>query len=309
MKVVAFTIFQSLFILMLVTFTACDKNEVIPDQTMNISGNLKGTGSFVYASFAPLSNKPTTVYYHIPTNTTTSSSILMVFHGAGRDALEHRDALIAKAEQKGILVIVPEFSQANFPGGDGYNLGNVFIDGDNPSANSLNPEGEWAFSLIEPLFDQVKQLTGNTSATYHAFGFSAGAQFAHRLLFFKPAARLNKIVAASSGWFTMLDDQTDFPYGIKESPIQESSFGSLFSKKLTVLIGEADNDPNFPGLRRNSIVDVQGTNRLARAQYFYNHSNQIASGANQTFNWQYISLPNVDHNFTVTAEYAMDQIF
>lgn len=310
MKVYSFAtvLIISLFSIALIS---CDNNETFPEIIDGVEPviTIKGTGSFVFDSFAPLANKPTTVYYHVPSNVTENSRIVVVFHGASRDALESRDALIANADRNQQILIVPEFSNQNFPGGDGYNLGNVFDDGDSPSAATLNNEGEWAFSLIEPLFDYVKLATSNASNSYHVFGFSAGGQFAHRFVFFKPNARYDKVVAASSGWYTMPDDQIDFPYGIKESPILASSLLAIFAKQLTVLIGQADNSTNPPGFRSNAIVDVQGDNRLSRANYFYRQSDSIATSIGATYNWQFVSLPNINHDLVGTANYAFNTIF
>ena len=69
-------------------------------------------------------------------------------------------------------MVAPEFSAELFPG---YNLGNVFRDGENPRRNGLNDEGEWTFSAIEPIFDEIKRRTGNTGERYYIFGHSAGA--------------------------------------------------------------------------------------------------------------------------------------
>jgi hypothetical protein len=77
---------------------------------------------------------------------------------------------------------------------------------------------------------------------------------------------------------------------------------------LTVLIGQADNDPNS-GIRSNAIVDVQGNNRLARANYFYNQSNSIASSIGASYNWQFVSLPNVNHDLVGAADFAFNTIF
>lgn len=297
------------FTMILVSLNSCDDNETIPDESPTGKRFLRGTSSFVFNEFAPLADKPTTVYYHVPEDITNNTKIVMAFHGGSRNASETRDELIALADKNQVILMVPEFSSENFPGGDGYNLGNVFVDGDNPSPSTLNDEGEWAFSLIEPLFDYVKVLAVNQTSTYHVYGFSAGGQFAHRFAFFKPNARIDKLVAASSGWYTMPDDQVDFPYGIKESPISTSSLPSIFSKQLTVLIGESDDNPNAGGLRRNASADVQGTNRLDRAIYFYNQSQDISSNIGATFNWQFVSLPNVSHELVETANYAFNTVF
>ena len=284
----------------------CDKNEVIvPD---NNTG-LKGTGDFVFSSYAPLADKPVRVFYHIPSSTTPLSPVLMVFTGAGRDAEASRDDLIAKADQKGFLVVVPEFSDQYYPGGDQYNLGNIFEDGDHPSPATLNSEDVWTFSIVDPIFNEVKTMTGNESATYDVFGHSAGAQFAHRLLMFKPNAKINRVVEASAGWFTMPDPTVNFPYGTGQSPLQGSNLSYFFSNEMTVMVGALDTDPNSFNLRHTSGADAQGFNRVERAHYFFNESQILAGNAGQTFNWSFVSLPNVGHEFGPEAFAAADILY
>lgn len=287
---------------------SCDKNEDFDKEEEVVVQNLRGTGNFVYTGYAPLSDKPLTVYYHIPETVNDFAPILLVFHGGSRDAKESRDKLISKANLNRLIVIVPEFSEANFPGSDRYNLGNVFVDGDRPSAQTLNNQDIWTFSYVEPLFDHIKLIAGNNNATYHTFGFSAGAQFLHRFLIFKPDARVNKSVAAASGWYTMPDLQIDFPYGTNEAPLNQASLDAFFLKELTVLVGENDNDPNAASLRRNSSADVQGTNRFDRANYFVNQSSTIANSTSSSFNWQLRTLPNTGHDFLPLAAYAIDNV-
>ena len=207
------------------------------------------------------------------------------------------------------IVIVPEFSEANFPGGDQYNLGNVYVDGDNPTANTLNPESEWAFSVIEPLFDYVKTQLGNTNNTYKIFGHSAGAQFAHRFLMFKPNNRAVKTVLSAAGWYTFPDLTIGFPYGFNNSILQNSSRDIFLSKIITVQIGENDNNPNASGLRRNEIVDMQGTNRLDRAVNFFDFCEQSAQALNIDFNWSFSLRPNANHDYTSAAQDAAIILF
>ena len=44
---------------------------------------------------------------------------------------------IDKANEYGVILIAPEFSDLDFPSGNAYNLGNIFIDGNNPSPETL----------------------------------------------------------------------------------------------------------------------------------------------------------------------------
>lgn len=297
---------------LLVVFSlfSCNKNkEEIPVECNSINKIGTESGSFDYSDYAPFGSKVMKVYYYVPASSNDSTPILFVFHGVDRNAKDYRDAMISKAQFHKFIVIAPEFSDANFPTGDKYNLGNVFVDGDNPSSGTLNVESTWTFSVIEPLFDFVKEDLGNTSANYHIFGHSAGGQFAHRFIMFKPNARYDKVVASASGWYTVTDVTTNFPYGFKESPLVNSNFLNLFSKKLIIQVGSLDNDPNASGLRRNTQSDVQGTNRFDRANYFYNAGNQLATNTNIPFNWSlYINLGK-DHNYVQASLSAADLIF
>ena len=83
-----------------------------------------------------------------------------------------------------------------------------------PHSKSINDENEWSFSIIEPLFDSVKSSLSLESEKYNLFGFSAGAQFVHRFIQFKPDARFDKVVAGAAGWYTVPDNSIPFPYGI-----------------------------------------------------------------------------------------------
>ncbi len=283
-----------------------DNSEATINEPTILNEFVTGSGFFEFSDFQFSTIK---TYYHIPISVTNDSPIVFVFHGAGRNAKDYRDAMITKANQFSFIVIAPEFSIANFPGGDGYNLGNVFVDGDNPSIGTLNPEGEWAFSAIEPLFDLIKQSLNNSSSKYHVFGHSAGGQFAHRFMMFKPNARFNKVVSSGSGWYTVPDLDINFPYGFNNSPLEGISLEYLFEKKLIIQIGEIDNDPNSTGLRHNQFADAQGLDRLERANYFFDKALQLSQENNLEFNWDLHINEEGTHNYLTASESAANLIF
>jgi len=303
---------RSILILIIITlFHSCSsKNDGLIglDNFTELNSQSEGSGTFPFV-YNSNTNKSLDVYCHIPENSDSSTPIVFLFHGNNRNANEYRNSLVAKANLYGFILLVPEFTTTQFPGGDGYNLGNVFTDGDNPSASSLNNESEWAFSVIEPLFTYAIQNLNNQSSKYHIIGHSAGAQFAHRFLFFKPLARIDKMVASAAGWYTTLDLETNFPYGINASPLEDINFSLLFSKQLTILVGSNDNDPNSSALRHNSIVDLQGLNRLDRAISFYNNAQSKAADLNVNFEWDFVINPNEDHNYLIAVSKASDIIF
>tara|TARA_B100001115_G_scaffold182217_1_gene177958 strand:+ start:2102 stop:3004 length:903 start_codon:yes stop_codon:yes gene_type:complete len=285
---------------------SCDKNEVISPQTAQ---GLEGTGLYHFKAYPNLAAGGLPVFYHVPADLPANAPVLIVFHGNGRDAEYSRDQLIAKANRLKFALVVPEFSSDAYPGGDKYNLGNIFEDGDHPSESTLNPKEEWTFSVIEPLFENFKTRTGLSTTQFDVFGHSAGAQVAHRYLFFWNDAPMNRVVAAAAGWYTLPDTSVQFPYGLGASPAENADLSTFFSRPLTIVIGTADNDPNAASLRQTPQARAQGTNRLARAQYFYQQSIQQAQAIASPFSWQYRELQNVDHDFEATSAFAADLLY
>ena len=291
-------------------FTCSSKNDGLIDSSeyTELDSQSEGSGTFTFV-YNSNENKILNVYSHIPPNSNSNTPIIFLFHGNNRNANDYRNSLVEKANSYGFILLVPEFTTTQFPGGDGYNLGNVFTDGDNPSASSLNSESEWAFSIIEPLFTYTKEKLNNQIPKYHIIGHSAGAQFAHRFLFFKPEAKLDKMVASAAGWYTTLDLELNFPYGLNASPLENIDFNLLFSKQLTILVGSNDNDPNSSALRHNSIVDLQGLHRLDRATNFYNYAQSKAADLSVNFECDFVINPNGDHNYLIAVSKATDLIF
>lgn len=272
--------------------------------------NSNSTGSFTYIPSGPLSDQPVEVYYHIPSGDITTMPFVFSFHGSGRDGDTHRDFWIDMANDNGFIVIAPEFSSNNYPGlGDNYLMGNVFDDGDNPTPGSRNPENEWTFSVIEPLFDAILNDISSTQTSYKAWGHSGGSQFLHRFLFFKPDSRLEVAVCSNAGWYTVPEAGVSFPYGIDNSELPESNIIHAFATKLIVHLGESDTNQNSSGLRHNTVVDnQQGLNRFVRGNYFFNTSQAEAEDIDVAFNWEIDTVPNVGHNAQQMANDALPHI-
>lgn len=293
-----------LLLLAMALLLACKK-----EQPSVPSSEWQGSGLEVFVDYEPLAAKNLRLFYFVPANANATSPIVFIFHGAERNALEYRNAIINKATAMNFIVVVPEFSEASFSDVNGYQLGNVYIDGDQPSAATLNAEAIWSFSLIEPLFAFVKNKTKNTNATYLAIGHSGGAQFLHRFLMFKPAAKCERAIVSAAGWYTATDKNIDFPYGLRSSPLESLDLAPLYTKNITVQVGTSDNNPNSSSLRRNAQADAQGLHRLARAQYFYNKAAQNASSLSLPFTWQLAIIPGLSHDYVAALGHAADLLF
>jgi hypothetical protein len=268
------------------------------------------TGSFVYKPTGPLSTKPITVFYRIPVGDVTTMPILMSFHGDERNASDYRNYWISMANAKGFMVFAPEFKEADYPGGNGYQMGNVFVDGDNPSTATLNSSTQWTFSIIDPLFEAIKTEVSGSQLSFKAWGHSGGAQFLQRFNLFMPNSKLDVSVCSNSGWYTVPDISVGFPYGTKDSQLSNSNLTIPFSKKLIVHLGLEDTDPNSSGLRHNNTVDnQQGLTRLARGRYFFNKSQILSNTLNYTYNWQRQEVAGVGHDPQLMATNALNLLF
>jgi len=269
---------------------------------------LPGTSSFMYSGYGPLRTKPVKVFYHIPKGNTKQMQVLLALHGDERDGKAYAEDWIAVADKHGFMVFAPEFSDSLFGGGDGYNLANMYVNGDQPSASTLRPDSVWTFSLLDPLFQFIKQSTGARAAGYVAFGHSAGAQLLHRFVAYKPNSQLLKAICANSGWYTLPDNAVAFPYGTKGSPFADSTAKKAFAKNLLVLLGQQDINPNSPGLRHMTQADAQGITRLARGRYFYKQSRMLAAGFSTPFNWSLAEVAGVGHNHSLMAANAVQNV-
>ena len=236
------------------------------------------------------------VHYHVPDAVQSLSPVVLVFHGATRDAGFYRSAWVDAANEHGFVVAVPEFTELSWPGASGYALGNVYVNGDAPSPETLRPPEEWAFSLVVPLFEELKAMVGNRSSIVHLFGHSAGAQFAHRLLMFQPEGPWGFVIAANAGWYTVPDPAVTFPYGLGSSPLQ-GEVPVWFDERLVVHAGSADTDPDSAALRHTVGADAQGPHRFARAGHFMAESEALAREAGAPFAWSLHVVDGVGHDF------------
>jgi hypothetical protein len=263
-----------------------------------------GTGSFEFDAYEPLKDRPVEVWYDAPAGDLTSVKVLVVMHGQQRNGEEYRDDWIPHARRVGALLIVPEFSEKYYPDSDDYNVGHLVTEDGDPV-----PEPDWSFSVIEPLFDFVREETGNRSDGYYLFGHSAGAQFVHRFMLFKPVNRVIRAVSANAGWYTAPERDVDFPYGLRNSPSTDDGLRRALAGPLTVLLGENDVDTDSDSLRSTPEADRQGANRLQRGQFFFRAGRHAAEALGASFGWKVETVPGATHSNDEMAPTAARILF
>jgi poly(3-hydroxybutyrate) depolymerase len=247
-----------------------------------------------------LAGRRITVWCHVPSGATAQSPVVVVMHGVGRNGEDYLNDWMPHAETHRFVLVVPEFSKKEFPGVECYNYGNTVDKAGRPL-----PRAQWSFSALEPIFDAVKVRTGNRSARYRLFGHSAGAQFVQRFIYFVPAARVERVVAANAGWYVLPDFSTAFPYGLKNTAVTEADLRQALALPMTVLIGTADTDPVLHALRHTPEADAQGPDRLARGKFFFARAEEAARGRQIRLGWHWATAPNVDHSDQRMAPFAV----
>lgn len=233
------------------------------------------------------------VYYVTGERPSATATILIVMHGVERNAAEYRDAWADLARDRDMIVVAPEFSDDDFPGSAEYNLGGL------ASGGVL----DGAYGYIEDLFHETRRLAGGEQTGYEMFGHSAGAQFVHRFVMFAPRAAVTVAVAANAGWYTMPDDDADFPFGLGGSDAPDFSGRRAFDRELVVLLGT--DDTGTENLRQDAGADAQGETRLERGHAFFERASDAAARDGVELRWQLVEVPGVDHDKERMARAAL----
>jgi hypothetical protein len=286
---------------------ACSREEASPPGPRSLLGT--GKGSFVFLDTRLNAGRPLTVYTYLPSEYSRSSPILFVMHGNTRNAGDYRDQWAEIAERRNALLLCPEFSGEDFPRDTQYNMGNMFLMDESDTPLGPVPEEDWTFSLIEPIFDLVKTMMTSTAPGYLIYGHSAGSQFVHRFLFFKPEARVLRAVLANAGWYTLPDFDVRFPYGLGGSPATKENLREAFAKEVTVYLGDADTDTESASLRRTPEAMAQGRHRFERGNNFYEECREAAAAQGVKFNWRLAVAPGIAHSNTGMAVFAEKVLF
>lgn len=245
------------------------------------------------------------VFTYQPAGADATTPIVMVMTGVDRNAATYRNDWITVAEQYHLRVVVPRFTEQDFPGAAGYNLGNMV----DPKTHRKLPPSQWTFTIVDSLFSQWQKQGITRQSQYYLFGNSAGCQFTHRMLTLLPQPQVKAAVCAAAGWWTLPDTDQRWPYGLRESPVSVSQqqLANYFAKPMLIAVGSDDDDPDNRSLRRSKQVMAQGSNRLERAESYFATSQQRAEQNNTPFNWHFVDVPDTGHSSSKMSVFAAGQ--
>jgi len=260
-----------------------------------------GKWSFVFTDAKGRADKPMRVYTYRPKKCDEKCPLQFVLHGLSRNASTYRDYWEIIADNYGLVIVAPEFSQTHWKGTAGYNLGDV---------ESQPDREKWGFSAIEHLFDEVRE--GRTD--YRIFGHSAGGQFVTRMMLFRPDHRASIVVAANPGWYTMpewrKDRQADaFPYSLVGAKVGEPELRKALERRFVLMVGEKDTDPEAKNLDNSDGAKKQGANRLERGENYFKAATTAARDLGVKMNWEFMEVPETAHSASKMSTYAADMVY
>ncbi|HUL97709.1 MAG TPA: hypothetical protein VLT89_16995 [Usitatibacter sp.] len=243
-----------------------------------------GKWSWVWKDPRGYSDRPIRVYTYRPRDCDSTCPIVMVLHGRKRDASAYRDYWELVADHYKVLVIAPEFAKEYWPRAADYNQGGVGQEQD---------RNKWVFATIEHLFDEMRV----DQKSYVLFGHGAGAQVAQRMALLWPENRASAIVVANPGWYTMPEFRKDkaadsFPYSVAGSPSGEVDVRKALSRRLVLMVGENDDDPDDENLAESSGAKKQGETRTDRGENFFKNATTLAGELGVKLAWELDELPD-----------------
>lgn len=217
----------------------------------------------------------------MPRSTRQNSKVLIVVHGIARERKKIFDAFVENAPSD-LAIIAPMFDDVRFP--HYQKLGVQHL------------ERRADFELDSAL-DDLSARMGLDTKQFDLFGFSGGAQFAHRYAMLNPR-RVRSLHVSSSGYYTFLDD-APWPRGLRRwSDHKRVIAGHRFflRQQINVYVGEndLDRDENF---RTNERIDEQqGRNRVQRAAAWAHHIGELQRELNLP-QAALTLLPDTAHSF------------
>lgn len=215
--------------------------------------------------------------------------LLVAVHGISRNAREHAESFHRPAQERGFAVLAPLFDEGRFP-----------------DYQRLGRHGLRADLALDAMLADAAARHGVDIDRFALFGFSGGAQFAHRYALAHPA-RVRGLLLGAAGWYTLPDPGCRFPHGAapcRQLPDLQFDLPAFLRLPILVLVGEHDREAD-PALRRDRRLDaLLGTDRVERGRRWVELLHREASRLGIDGRFLFDLLPAADHDFTTCVDPA-----
>lgn len=249
--------------------------------TVAVSGDLV-RGQVLHRS---LRADPTQKYLlYVPRHARPGAPILVTVHGISRNVDEHAGLFAPYAEEHGVVLVAPYFTEERNEGYQRLDAGR---------------SGRRADQTLDAIVSEVAAATGAEGRKFRLFGFSGGAQFTHRYVLAHPE-RVVRAALGAAGWYTFPDPRTPYPYGLGASRERSGLHfdpARFLRVPVAVFVG-GDDTERGENLRQNPQVDrQQGVTRRERARRWVNAMNQAARSRGLPPPASYHEVAGIEHSF------------
>ena len=229
-------------------------------------------------------------YFYVPRFVRPGARPLVTVHGISRNAVQHLASFAPFAEETGRIVIAPLFTEAHCRRYQQVVVGDCRAD-----------------DALGAVLEEVAAETAVSVDKIDLFGFSGGAQFAHRFAMLYPD-RVERLALASAGWYTFPTTDDSFPYGLapgkKNARYMRNALEGFLQIPTLVMVGEWDVERDS-GLRKNRIVDRrQGLTRVERAARWTSAVRKVAAEQGVRPEIRFETIDGCGHSFNDCVEWG-----
>lgn len=227
-------------------------------------------------------------YLFAPGHIAPETPVFASVHGVSLNALSHAELFLPYAKKHNAVLVVPLFKSGRF---SDYNcLG-------------LTKKGERADKQFINILEQAGAETGADASRIFLFGYSAGAQFAHRFALVHPE-RIKKLCLGAPGYFSMLDD-TPFPLGLLgmgEAAEKQVDLDAFLRIPVCLCVGAEDVCRDTSLLQSADVDALQGRTRRERCLAWFTHLVSLADKRGIGTEYLFRILANCPHSFEKCME-------
>ena len=225
----------------------------------------------------------------VPDSARPAGPIMVLVHGISRNAEAQVDAFADMAQRRGVVLVAPLFGRDHHP-----RYQRIFS----------SRAGVGADRVLIRIIEDVAGRTGADGSRVRLFGFSGGAQFAHRFALLHPE-RVARLDLGSAGWYTFPDPDEPFPWGLRASRAMagaDMDLPGFLEIPVRVFVGERDTIRDASLNRSLRIDRRQGVNRLERGRQWVGALHQAAHRMHKRVDARMVVLPGCGHCFTQSVE-------
>ena len=234
-------------------------------------------------------NKPDiNIFYSVPESIDNETKIIFLIHGSSRGAEKYLRDWLPIAENRNVVLIAPRFSAEFFPE---Y----AYLMMSKKNGKLLKDQSMYLNNSLGLLFNFFRFKLKLSTSTYRLYGHSGGSNFIQRYLLLSQETNIEKAVMANADFYTFVDDQMSYPYGIKNMNVSNERIEWFLRLKGGIFLGDADNDPKHYSLPLMRKAKKQGNHRLERGTNFFNNLIELGVVKNLPFRWRYQIVNGVGH--------------